>query len=153
MASLSDSIEAYIKGLLALAREGMIELRRRDLAEHFDCVPSQINYVLATRFTPERGYIVETRRGGAGYVRIERIRWSRPELVQAIYRRTNQSLTQQEAEQLLMRLYEAGALTASQLRLIRHAMEREMERLDPALRGLGRVIFLKASLLTALQES
>lgn len=153
MASLSDSIEAYIKGLLALAREGMIELRRRDLAEHFDCVPSQINYVLATRFTPERGYIVETRRGGAGYVRIERIRWSRPELVQAIYRRANQSLTQQEAEQLLLRLYEAGALTASQFRLIRHAMEREMEQLDPALRGLGRVIFLKASLLTALQES
>src|SRR5690606_39524517 len=116
----------------------MIELRRKELAEHFDCVPSQINYVLATRFTPERGYIVETRRGGAGYVRIERVRWSRPEWVQAIYRRNRQTLTQKEAEHLLVRLYEAGVLTAGQLRLIRHAMEREMEQLDPALRGLGR---------------
>ena len=70
MATLSDSIERYLKGRLSKAVEGVIEIRRSEVAEQFDCVPSQINYVLETRFTPQRGYYVESRRGGGGYIRI-----------------------------------------------------------------------------------
>lgn len=115
-------------------------------------MPSQINYVLATRFTPERGYIVETRRGGAGYVRIERIRWTRPEFVQVVYGEETESLTREQAEHLLIRLNEAGLLPRRRMRLIRLAMEQEVEGLPDPWQGRARALFLKGSLLTALLE-
>ena len=71
MAQLSDSIEQFIKELMC--EEAHIELRRNELAQHFGCAPSQINYVLATRFSVDHGYIIESRRGGGGYVRIVRM--------------------------------------------------------------------------------
>ena len=71
MAQLSDAIEQFIKELMD--QEAQIELRRNELAHHFGCAPSQINYVLATRFTPDHGYIIESRRGGGGYIRIFRM--------------------------------------------------------------------------------
>ena len=70
----SDSIEAYIKALLAQA--GMAELKRSELADVFQVVPSQINYVIKTRFTESRGYIVESKRGGGGYIRIGKVQFS-----------------------------------------------------------------------------
>ena len=64
---LSDSIERFIKTLLE-QEETEIELKRNELAEYFGCAPSQINYVLATRFTPDHGYVIESQRGGGGYI-------------------------------------------------------------------------------------
>jgi transcriptional regulator CtsR len=78
MRNLTDEIERYIQQLLNQAREEAILLRRNDLAAKLRCVPSQISYVLTTRFTSDRGYIVESRRGSGGYVRIWRARSSRP---------------------------------------------------------------------------
>lgn len=72
MAILSDSIEQFIKSLLEEYDE-MIELQRNELANYFSCAPSQINYVLATRFSPEKGYYVESKRGGGGYIKLVRI--------------------------------------------------------------------------------
>lgn len=69
---ISDEITAYI--LHMLEEEGYVELQRNLLAEEFGCVPSQINYVLTSRFKPEQGFIVESRRGGGGYIRIYRVR-------------------------------------------------------------------------------
>ncbi|MBO5645957.1 MAG: CtsR family transcriptional regulator, partial [Clostridia bacterium] len=68
---ISDSIADFISELLR--REGEVELQRNLLADRFNCVPSQINYVISTRFTPEHGYVVESRRGGGGYIRITRL--------------------------------------------------------------------------------
>ena len=75
MRLLSDSIEDFIKALMEDEQDQQqaIELRRNELAEHFQCAPSQINYVLATRFTPDHGYVIESRRGGGGYIRILRL--------------------------------------------------------------------------------
>ena len=69
MRLLSDSIEDFIKALMEDEQDQQqtIELRRNELAEHFQCAPSQINYVLATRFTPDHGYVIESRRGGGGW--------------------------------------------------------------------------------------
>ncbi len=72
--SLADYIEEYIKKLLSLSARQWVDIQRSELAGKFDCVPSQINYVLSTRFTPERGYLVESRRGGKGYIRILRVK-------------------------------------------------------------------------------
>lgn len=73
MPNLTDYIEEYLKKLLALSSSRHIEIRRRELAGKFSCVPSQINYVLERRFTMDRGYLVESRRGGSGCIRIYRI--------------------------------------------------------------------------------
>ena len=69
---LSDLIEKYIKDLMN-DNDEYTEFGRNELAQYFNCVPSQINYVIATRFSPERGYYVESRRGGGGNIKIKRI--------------------------------------------------------------------------------
>lgn len=72
MARLSDIIESFLKGLI-IEEEGTVEIQRNELANRFNCVPSQINYVISTRFTAEKGYYVESRRGGGGYISIKRL--------------------------------------------------------------------------------
>lgn len=74
MSSLTKLIEAYIEDLLEEQEDPDLSLRRKELAARFGCVPSQINYVLSSRFTPERGYIVESQRGGHGFIRIMKVR-------------------------------------------------------------------------------
>lgn len=71
MASLSDIIEIFIKDLI-ISTNGAVEIQRNELANQFKCVPSQINYVIGTRFTLEKGYYVESKRGGGGHIRIKR---------------------------------------------------------------------------------
>jgi transcriptional regulator CtsR len=73
MTKLSNIIEEFIKQLLEATEDGIVEIQRNELAEHFDCAPSQINYVLTTRFTPYKGYYVESRRGGGGYIKIIKV--------------------------------------------------------------------------------
>lgn len=72
MMNLSHDIEEYLLGLLS-GEEDFISLRRKELAEMFECVPSQINYVLRSRFTPEQGYLIESRRGEHGYIKILKV--------------------------------------------------------------------------------
>ena len=79
MRNLSHNIEQYILGRLDDETENYVRLRRKDLAEMFECVPSQINYVLRSRFSPEQGYIIESRRGEHGYIKIVKISCVTPE--------------------------------------------------------------------------
>src|SRR5690554_4526916 len=72
MARLSDIIEGFLKAMIN-DMDGYIEIQRNELANRFKCVPSQINYVISTRFTAEKGYYVESRRGGGGYISIKRV--------------------------------------------------------------------------------
>lgn len=73
MGNLADSIESYLKRLVALSVCGYLEIKRKELAGKFHCAASQVNYVLETRFTLEKGYLVESRRGGKGYLRIRKV--------------------------------------------------------------------------------
>ena len=70
MRNISDIIEEYLKQVLEKSEEEIVEIKRSEIANKFQCVPSQINYVINTRFTLERGYIVESKRGGGGFIRI-----------------------------------------------------------------------------------
>ncbi|MHB8061394.1 MAG: CtsR family transcriptional regulator [Ruminiclostridium sp.] len=98
MASLSDLIETFIKQMI-IDTNGQIEIQRNELANQFNCVPSQINYVISTRFTTDRGYYVESRRGGGGHVRIKRINITIPgNYLMHIVSSMGTSISQQSAE-------------------------------------------------------
>jgi transcriptional regulator CtsR len=73
MSSLANKMEDYLKRLLSLSASGYIDIKRKELSNQFRCVPSQVNYVLETRFTMEKGYLVESKRGGKGFVRIKKL--------------------------------------------------------------------------------
>ena len=81
---ISDLIASFLQESLEETDGGVLEVQRNDLAQRFNCVPSQINYVMSTRFSPERGYIVESRRGGNGYIRITRVRVDRQTLLMQV---------------------------------------------------------------------
>ena len=98
MARLSDLIEAFFKQMID-DTNGVIEIQRNELANRFNCVPSQINYVIDTRFTTERGYFVESRRGGGGHIRIRRVNISNPgNYLMHIINSMGNSISQQSAE-------------------------------------------------------
>lgn len=127
MSALSDHIEEFIISLLS--DEGEAELQRNKLANEFGCAPSQINYVLTTRFTVQRGYAVQSRRGGGGYIRILRIPDDCDELLhQAAELET--TLSKAEAADQIRRLEECGAIDKPQSVLMQAAVS------DAALGGL-----------------
>jgi transcriptional regulator CtsR len=132
--SLSDFIEKHILELLNESQKDYIELQRRQLAETFRCVPSQINYVLQTRFTPERGFIVESRRGGGGYIRIVRL-YEEPdwELVKA---KLKTRVKRDEVQPILNLLVEEEIIQPDEARLIDLIIKTEEENLDDRLRAM-----------------
>ncbi|MDD3767823.1 MAG: CtsR family transcriptional regulator, partial [Aminobacterium colombiense] len=124
MSSLTEVIEDYINKLFQEEmEEEAISLRRKDLAEFFGCVPSQINYVLRSRFTPERGYIVESQRGGHGYIRIVRICYDVPEeKISHIEDIVGNAVSEQDAKRLLAALQDRELLSARERLVIEVAM-------------------------------
>ena len=106
---MSDLIAEFIQEGLKES-EGVLELQRSDLAQRFNCVPSQINYVMSTRFSPEHGYIVESRRGGNGYIRITRVRVERPTLLMQVINSVGDRLDLPSARAILSNLVSSGAL-------------------------------------------
>ena len=119
---LSDSIESFIKALLE-QEEPEVELKRNELAEYFGCAPSQINYVLATRFTPDHGYVIESHRGGGGYIRIVRVvEQPGQRLLYLIHQRIGDSLTETEAARLIAGLCEQKLITRDEADIMRSAV-------------------------------
>ena len=116
MAALSDSIEQFIKDLLT--DDTRVELKRNELAQYFGCANSQINYVLATRFSVNRGYLVESRRGGSGYVRIIRITANEVDLLTSLIEKIGSSISEEEAKDIILRLHEMKLVTLSEARLM-----------------------------------
>lgn len=108
---ISDVIAEFLQSGLETAENGVLEVQRNDLAQRFNCVPSQINYVMATRFSPERGYIVESRRGGNGYIRITRIRVDRQTLMMHVINSLGDQVDLPSARAILSNLVQSGALT------------------------------------------
>ena len=120
MSNLADRIEEYLKIILKQAEEGYIVLQRGSLADFFSCAPSQINYVLTTRFTAERGYLVESRRGGGGYLRIVRLGLDPEGKFQRLMAELiGDELSKERAHNLLTRLEEEEIFTKRETILIR----------------------------------
>lgn len=119
---LSDTIEQFIKTMLA-QDEQEVELKRNELAEYFGCAPSQINYVLSTRFTPDHGYIIESRRGGGGYIRIFRMQQdTREQLLYLLNERIGDAIDPLSADHLIQQLLEREIVTQSEASLMKAAI-------------------------------
>ncbi|TFJ92899.1 CtsR family transcriptional regulator [Lentibacillus salicampi] len=149
MRNISDIIEEHLKRILESAGKDRIDIKRSELAEEFQCVPSQINYVIKTRFTVEKGYIVESKRGGGGYIRIIRIQHQdRAELIDDIIHIINPSISQQAALDVLERLLEEELVTKREARIMLSAINRETLAFQLPLRDEIRARILTAMLTT-----
>ena len=107
---ISDLIASFLQESLEEAENGVLEIQRSDLAQRFNCVPSQINYVMTTRFSPERGYIVESRRGGNGYIRITRVRVDRQTLLMHVINSLGTQVDLPSARAILSNLVQSCAV-------------------------------------------
>jgi transcriptional regulator CtsR len=115
---ISDLIASFLQDRLEMTEDGVLEVQRNDLAQQFNCVPSQIKYVKSTRFFPERGYIVDSRRGGNGYIRITRVRVDRQTLLMHVINTLGSRVDQPSARAILSNLVHTGALEESVGQLI-----------------------------------
>jgi transcriptional regulator CtsR len=148
--TLVEAIEAYLRSLVE--QRGEFEMKRSELAAMFQCVPSQITYVLDTRFTPERGYLVESRRGEGGYIRIKRLR---PASLVEVLRMLDgrDGVDQRWAEAVLDRLYLEKLLTRRERAIMVRALDRETLRVSLPERDRLRQRLLTAMLLGLAGES
>lgn len=152
MAQLSDNIEHFIKELMC--EEAQIDLRRNELAQHFGCAPSQINYVLATRFSVDHGYIIESRRGGGGYVRIVRMQ-ERDEgnLLDTLLGRVGNSVTEETANAIIAHLTDRKLVTAREAALMKSAISRNALALPVSAKDVLRAAVLRNMLIQVFRNS
>ena len=144
---ISDVIASFIQSALE-ETDGVLELQRSDLAQRFNCVPSQINYVMSTRFSPEHGYIVESRRGGNGYIRISRVRMDRQTLLMHVINSLGDSLDYASAQAILTNLAESGAISAEAATCTLAAVsQRSLQTVPQAYRGALRADIVKHVLI------
>lgn len=151
MAQLSDSIEQFIKELMH--EDAHVELRRNELAQHFGCAPSQINYVLATRFSVDHGYIIESRRGGGGYVRILRMETrGESNLLDMLLNRVGNSVDEETAVAIISNLQEHELVTPNEAALMRAAVSRNALALPVSAKDVLRASVFKNMLIQVFKN-
>ncbi len=153
MARLSDSIEAFIKALIDSSEPDSAEIQRNELANRFHCVPSQINYVIDTRFSPDQGYFVESRRGGGGCIRICRIRFegSSGNYLMHVLAGIGERISQHHAQIFIRNFYEYDAITEREAKMLEAATsDKILSVLPPEERDQARAVMLKHILSSLL---
>ncbi|SHK82670.1 CtsR family transcriptional regulator [Alicyclobacillus tolerans] len=150
--NITDIIESHLKSIMNQSCNGIIELQRSELADLFKCVPSQINYVISTRFTLEKGYIVESKRGGGGYIRIRQIESLDDPLMQVLQDWPSE-ISQREAEDMIERLEREQVMTEREANLMRMMVKREVLAVDLPIRDRLRSRLLKFVLQVFLMEN
>ncbi|RNF38668.1 CtsR family transcriptional regulator [Planococcus salinus] len=154
MRNISDVIEGYLKQVIELSERDHIEIKRNEVAEKFQCVPSQINYVINTRFTLDRGYLVESKRGGGGYIRIKKVRLNKKsDVISEVIERLEQGATQSMAEDIVFRLLDEEIISKREAKLILSAIDRSTLLLPLPVRDEVRARILIAMLFTIKYQS
>lgn len=152
MNNISDLIERYLKQLLAESSREFVEVQRSDLAVRFSCVPSQINYVLTTRFSAGHGYVVESRRGSGGYIRIVKIPLDRrADIVLDLCSVIGDSITQADADGVIRRLLEGKFISVREARVMHAAVDGNILKLSMPVRDRLRALLLKAMITSILR--
>ncbi|MRX72577.1 CtsR family transcriptional regulator [Bacillus lacus] len=149
MKNISDIIEQHLMSVLDSSGKEIIEIKRSEIAEQFQCVPSQINYVINTRFTIERGFVVESKRGGGGYIRIIKVKSNdNAQLISHILELIDKRLTQSAAEQIIIRLVQEGAVSEREAKIMLSVIDRSVLYIDLPLRDELRARMMKAMLIS-----
>jgi transcriptional regulator CtsR len=115
---MSNIIANFINEILNETDEGQAIIQRNDLANHFNCVPSQINYVISTRFTPDHGYYVESQRGGGGYIKITKVKITKSDYLMHIITSIGDKVTQKEAEIFVKNILKTDIISLREAKLI-----------------------------------
>ncbi|MBJ8076539.1 transcriptional regulator CtsR [Bacillus cereus group sp. N12] len=149
MRNISDIIEQYLKQVIDLSNNNAIEIKRNEIADRFECVPSQINYVINTRFTLERGFVVESKRGGGGYIRIIKVKLHDDiDIIDQMLHMIDHSVAQGNAESMIIRLIEEGIITNREAKLMLSVIDRSVLSMDVPSRDELRARILCAMLRT-----
>lgn len=149
MRNISDVIEEYLKRVLELSEREIVEIKRSEMADKFQCVPSQINYVINTRFTMERGYLVESKRGGGGYIRITRVRiHDQVHLLEQLKSVIGNKINQTNAQDIIVRLLQEEIISEKEAKLMISVMNRSVLNLELPNRD-----YLRARLLLTMIET
>ena len=122
--NMSDLIENYLKNVLH--KNETVEIRRSEIADQFNCVPSQINYVINTRFTIQQGYVVESKRGGGGYIRIMKVNLvDEMDILNELGNLIPEELSEREGNHLLQNLYENELISKREAQMMSLMMEKD----------------------------
>ena len=142
---MSDLIEEFIKDLFN--ENQYIEIQRNDLAERFNCVPSQINYVISTRFKPSQGYYVESKRGGGGCIKIKKINLDKSEYLMHIINNIQDEMTAKEVDILLSDFLTYNLINQKEAKLLKVATSDNVLTLNKDIRDKIRAKIFKNMLL------
>lgn len=143
---MSDLIKEFIKDLFDEENEA-IEIQRNELAEQFNCVPSQINYVISTRFKPSQGYYVESRRGGGGHITIKKVNSSKEEYIMHIIENIQNTLTSNEVDILISDFLSYNLITSKEAKLLKVATSDNVLKLPKDIKDQVRARIFKNMIL------
>lgn len=143
MAIMSDIIEKFILSMMSESDKEILEIQRNELAEYFSCAPSQINYVLSTRFTTDKGYYIESKRGGGGYIKIVRVNIKENNNIQELLINSiGKSITKQKAYTIIDNLMRTDFITSRESLIMKNAIgDRALSNLTGYKNGLRATIF------------
>ena len=144
---MSDVIEDFIKDLFDEDESDLIEIQRNELAQHFNCVPSQINYVISTRFKPSQGYYVESKRGGGGNIKIKKINNTKSDYIMHIINNVGKTITTNDIDILLSDFLTYNIITAQEAKLLKVATSDNVLRLNSEIKDEVRARIFKNMLL------
>ena len=145
---LSDNIARLIEEMLDEG-EGIADLKRNDLASRLGCVPSQISYVISSRFTSDKGYITESRRGGGGYIRIVRVKMDKNKYLMHFFHAVGESLTDKDARAYIVNLRDSGIITDREKRIAEGILcGSALDRVPPGDRNKVRADIMRHIIMT-----
>lgn len=152
MSVLCDRIEQFIVGLIEES-QGQAEVKRNQLAEQFGCAPSQISYVISTRFCPLRGYVVQSRRGGGGYIRIMRVDIERAGYIaNLVHNELADPIGMRRAEEIVRGLATSGCISEKEVPLMLAAVSPKALRCAGENEDEVRAHVLSSMLLQCIDE-
>lgn len=147
---VSDMIEEFIKELFT-QDEDYVEIQRNELAEHFNCVPSQINYVIQTRFKPSQGYYVESKRGGGGHIKIKKVNITKSDYFMHIINSVGNTLTNQEVDIFISNFLSYQMVSSIEAKLIKIATSDNVLKLPQPTRDEIRANIFKNMLVNLIE--
>ena len=148
---ISDVIEEFIKDLFDDGSDA-IEIQRNELAEHFNCVPSQINYVISTRFKPSQGYYVESRRGGGGHITIKKVKNDKEDYIMHIINNIGNQLTSNDVDILISDFLSYNIIDTKEAKLLKVATSDNVLTVSQDIKDELRAKIFKNMLINLVEE-